>query len=139
MILKLLSVLVFLVFMLFIMYVIEYYNINMDPLKKPVKIEEITVETFVSDENIKEPFDAEPFDFCKEYRENNPKLDEACKTVDKFDSCMEKTCCIWGGEIGLPDIKKNGNCLLGNDTGPIFKGSAFDNTEYYYQGIKYPQ
>jgi len=139
MLLTILGILLLLLIMLLLMYAIEYYNINMNPMKKPVKIEEIVVETFTSDENINQPYNAEPVDnFCIEYRGNNTKLDTACKTLNNIDDCMKTSCCIWAGEKGLPNIKKNGNCLLGDSTGPMFTGSAFDSTEYYFQNIKYP-
>lgn len=139
MLLTILGILLLLFIMLSLMYAIEYYNINMNPMKEPVKIEEIVVETFVTDEEVQEPYNAEPVDnFCIEYRGDNTRLDQACKTLDKFDDCMGTSCCIWGGQQGLPNIKKNGNCLLGNSTGPIFRGSAFDSSEYYFQNVKYP-
>ena len=138
MLVKLIFVLILLVFMLLLMYAIEYYKINMDPMKKPVKIEEIVVETFVSDETVTESSNNIELDLCSEYKGDNNRLDKGCKSLD-YDNCMDKTCCIWGGESGLPNIKKNGNCMLGNEVGTMFKGSAFDNTEYYYQGEKYPK
>tara|TARA_A100001015_G_scaffold280227_1_gene342193 strand:- start:1248 stop:1670 length:423 start_codon:yes stop_codon:yes gene_type:complete len=138
MLFKLLGVLVVLFIMLSVMYFIEYNNINMNPLAKPVKVEEIIVETFVPDDNIPSNNTTLPFDFCNEYRGNNNRLDNACNSIKDYGSCMEKKCCIWGGEVGLPNIKKNGNCLLGNEYGPLFKGSAFDKTEFYYQDQKYP-
>jgi len=137
MLVKIFFILVLLVLMLLLMYTIEYYNINMDPMKEPVKIEEIVVETFLPDENITEAFNKEDTDLCSEYKGDNNRLDKGCKSLD-YNDCMDQTCCIWGGEQGLPNIKKNGNCMLGNSYGPMFKGSAFDNTEYYYQGEKYP-
>lgn len=136
MLVKLIFILIVLVFMLLLMYAIEYYKINMDPMKEPVKIEEIVVETFVSDESITESYNKEDIDLCTEYKGDNNRLDKGCKSLE-YEDCMDKTCCIWGGEQGLPNIKKNGNCMLGNTYGPMFKGSAFDNTEYYYQGEKY--
>ena len=137
MLVKLIFILIVLVFMLLLMYAIEYYKINMDPMKEPVKIEEIVVETFVSDESMTESYNKEDIDLCTEYKGDNNRLDKGCKSLE-YEDCMDKTCCIWGGEQGLPNIKKNGNCMLGNTYGPMFKGSAFDNTEYYYQGEKYP-
>ena len=38
MLFKIFGILVILVFLLVLMYVIEYYKINMDPMKKPVKV-----------------------------------------------------------------------------------------------------
>ena len=138
MLVKLIFVLILLVFMLLLMYAIEYYKINMDPMKKPVKIEEIVVETFVSDETVTESSNNIELDLCSEYKGDNNRLDKGCKSLD-YDNCMDKTCCIWGGESGLPNIKKKSNFMFGNEVGPMFKGSAFDNTEYYYQGEKYPK
>mgnify|MGYP001180404798 FL=1 len=138
MLFKIFGVLVVLVFLLLLMYVIEYYKINMDPMKKPVKVEEIVVETFVPDDNYVESFEKKEINMCQEYKGDNNRLDKGCKALS-FENCMDTECCIWGGEKGLPNIKKNGNCTLGNNYGPIFKGSAFDNSEFYYQGQKFPK
>lgn len=138
MLFKIIGILIILVLMLFLMYVIELYKINMNPMKKPVKTEEIIVETFVSDNSMVKESNSDIFDFCEEYKSNNARLDQSCKSIKDFGSCMEKNCCIWGGQKGLPDIKKNGNCLLGNENGPIFGGSAFDPSEYYFQNNRYP-
>jgi len=138
MLFKILGILLVLICLLLMTYVIEYYKINMDPIKKPVKVEEITVETFVPDESHVESSTNDNIDLCQVYKGDNNRLDEGCKSLS-FENCMDTDCCMWGGEIGLTNIKKNGNCTLGNNYGPIFKNSAFDNTEYYYQGQKFPK
>ena len=106
MLVKLIFILIVLVFMLLLMYAIEYYKINMDPMKEPVKIEEIVVETFVPDESITESYNKGDIDLCTEYKGDNNRLDKGCKSLE-YEDCMDKTCCIWGGEQGLPNIKKN--------------------------------
>ena len=135
MLFKFIAVLIVLMLMLLLIYTIEYYKINMDPMKNPVKVEEIIVETFVPDEDSNKPY-ADVNDTCAEYSGDNVRLNQSCK-IKNFAECMDTTCCIWGGEKGLPDVRGNGNCLHGDAHGPIFGNSAFEQKEYYYQGDKY--
>ena len=86
MLLKLIGVLIILLIMLIIMYFIEYKGINMNPVTKPVKVEEIIVETFVPDDNVPSNDTTQPFDFCDDYKGNNSRLNISCNSIKDFGS-----------------------------------------------------
>ena len=129
--------------MIILLIMVTTANIHLDTLNKPVKVEEIVVETFDSTNlNTKKSGNgtgngtsnvpANASNMCAQYAGNMHKLQELCSNIKSphLDNCNNYECCVLACENGVRNCKKNSVCMAGGQTGPY---SPFTkNFDRYY-------
>ena len=135
--------------MIILLIMVTTANIHLDTLNKPVKVEEIVVETFDSTgKNFKKTGNgtgngtgnvpANASKMCDQYPGNMQKLQELCSNIKSphLDNCNNYECCVLACENGVRNCEKNGSCMAGGQTGtyPPFTKN-FDR--YYFLGKLY--
>ena len=135
--------------MIILLIMVTTANIHLDTLNKPVKVEEIVVETFDSTgKNFKKSGNgtgngtsnvpANASNMCAQYAGNMQKLQELCSNIKSphLDNCNNYECCVLACENGVQNCEKNSVCMAGGQTGtypPFIKN--FDR--YYFLGKLY--
>ena len=131
--------------MIILLIMVTTANIHLDTLNKPVKVEEIVVETFDSTgQNFKKTGNgtsnvpANASNMCDQYAGNMQKLQELCSNIKSphLDNCNNYECCVLACENGVRNCKKNSVCMAGGQTGPYSPFTKnFDR--YYFLGKLY--
>lgn len=143
--------------MIILLIMVTTANIHLDTLNKPVKVEEIVVETFDSTgQNFKKTGDgtgdgtgngtgngtsnvpANASNMCAQYAGNMQKLQELCSNIKSphLDNCNNYECCVLACENGVQNYEKNSVCMAGGQTGPYSPFTKnFDR--YYFLGKLY--
>jgi hypothetical protein len=135
--------------MIILLIMVTTANIHLDTLNKPVKVEEIVVETFDSTNlNTKKSGNgtgngtsnvpANASNMCDQYAGNMQKLQELCSNIKSphLDNCNNYECCVLACENGVRNCKKNSVCMAGGQTGPYSPFTKnFDR--YYFLGKLY--
>tara|TARA_Y100000389_G_C17293902_1_gene429432 strand:+ start:314 stop:781 length:468 start_codon:yes stop_codon:yes gene_type:complete len=129
--------------MIILLIMVTTANIHLDTLNKPVKVEEIVVETFDSTNlNTKKSGNgtgngtsnvpANASNMCAQYAGNMQKLQELCSNIKSphLDNCNNYECCVLACENGVRNCKKNSVCMAGGQTGPY--SPFIKNFDRYY-------
>ena len=123
---KEIGIVVFMVIFLLVLINIKGLDLN---APKPVSklVQEVTVETFVTDENIQKLMSSSSELFCESYLGNSVELEKSCNELTE-SNCADVKCCVYS----------NGKCVAGDTNGATYKtdkdGKLITMDSYYYLG-----
>jgi hypothetical protein len=120
-----------------LLVVISVREIELNPPKPESKlVQEITVETFSTQENT-EKLKMQPSEsFCDSYLGNSQELEPACNRLTE-SNCNQTRCCVYAKSA----TDKAGKCVAGDLHGPTYKtdkdGKLITIDSYYYLGKRF--
>ena len=119
-------IIVVIVLLLLVLINIKGLNLNEPTLETKIA-QKVTVETFDSEENIKNMMSSSSEIFCESYLGHSNGLENAYNELTK-SNCGDVKCCVYG----------NGKCVSGDINGPTYKtdkyGKLITMDTYYYLG-----
>lgn len=126
------KIIIIVIVVLLLLVLINIKGVNLNAPKPESKlVQQVTVETFVSKENIKKMMAGSSENFCESYLGNSSELEKSCNQLTE-DNCAEVKCCVY------TKIGENGKCMAGDISGPTYKtdkdGKLITMDTYYYLG-----
>jgi hypothetical protein len=125
------EIIIIVVVVLFLLVLINIKGINLNAPKPESKlVQQVTIETFDSDENINDMMTNSSELFCESYLGDSENLEKGCNELTE-NNCAEVSCCVYN----------NGKCVAGGITGPTYKtdknGNLITIDSFYYLGKCY--
>ena len=124
------AIIIVVVILLLVLINIKGVNLN-EPKPDSKLVQEVTVETFVTEENIDNILNPAN-NFCDSYLGNSQELEGACNQLTETN-CAQTPCCVYS------KTGENGKCLAGDSNGPTYKtdkdGKLITMDTYYYLGL----
>jgi len=122
------EIIIIIIIVLFLLVLINIKGVDLNPPKPESKLkQEVTVETFDSEENIKNMMSSSSEIFCESYLGDSVNLEKSCNELTK-NNCAEVKCCVYTNE----------KCVAGDINGPTYKtdkdGKLITMDSYYYLG-----
>lgn len=122
------EIVIIVIVVLFLLVLINIKGIDLNAPKPESKlVQQVTVETFDSESNIKKMMASSSENFCESYLGNSEELEKGCNQLTE-SNCNEVNCCVYG----------NGKCVAGDISGPTYKtdkdGKLITMDTYYYLG-----
>lgn len=113
---------------MFLLVLINIKGIDLNAPKPEAKlVQEVTVETFDTSDNIQKLMSSPSELFCDSYLGNSAELEKSCNELTQRN-CSDVKCCVYN----------NGKCVSGDLNGPTYKtdkdGKLITIDSYYYLG-----
>jgi hypothetical protein len=122
------EIVIVVVIVLFLLVLINIKGIDLNAPKPESKlVQQVTVETFASNEDIEKMMSSSSENFCESYLGDSSNLEKGCNQLTE-SNCADVKCCVYS----------NGKCMAGDIDGPIYKtdkeGKLITMDSYYYLG-----
>ena len=126
------EIVVIIIVVLFLLVLINIKGVDLNEPKPESKlVQQVTVETFVSNEYEENPMLSSSEIFCESYLGNSVDLEKGCNELTE-SNCGQVKCCVYS------KIVENGKCVAGDINGPTYKtdkdGNLITMDSYYYLG-----
>lgn len=122
------EIVIIVIVILFLLVLINIKGVDLNEPKPESKlVQEVTVETFDTNEDLKKMMASPSDNFCESYLGDSSNLEKACNQLTE-GNCADVKCCVYG----------NGKCMAGDISGPTYKtdkdGKLITMDSYYYLG-----